>query len=1140
MPNTNVARDFDPVPPLRVATAGLISMLCAAACSPNAFAGAGFGIATNALQEVDPGHVVSPVFRGDPVIELEPGFSYSEFAQLSGPYHMTFDTNGNMYVGNDTGHPGPAKIYRISEGGCVIEEFGESTIPDPDAVLFDESGTISGVPGSILVSSRVAQGTTYFGRLFAIRPDEQIVSLIGPTTQLGDPNDLALDSSGRLLIVDGRNARVMTTVDGVTVSQLLSQSPSTGAYVAVWPRDDGDHLFTSTVNGIIHEYAADGTVINNTFATGMGHAMITVGPDDAFWGDDLYVLNPSTGQLFRFDESGASTLIGSGFNTTYGDIAFGPDGALYVSLTQRNRILRITSDQDGIQMESGYAYTDYAKLTGPYHMTFDPSGNMYVGNNTNHPAPAKLYRIPVGGCLVEEFGESAIPDPDAVLYDELGQVSGVPGSVLVGSSILIPTGGASIHLGQLVAVRPDGDVDVLIWPNMQFRDPNDLAFDSAGRLLIVDGKNAQVLESSNGQSATHLFSQAPSTGAYLAVAARADGDHLFTSTVNGVIHEYAADGSVINNTFATGMGHAMITVGPGGDLWGDDLYALNPDAGQLFRFDASGAPTLIASGFNTVYGDIAFGPDGALYVSLAQDDRILRITRELTPPACHSAGPYVAECQGERTSVQLDGSASTGSGLNYEWTTDCPGAEFDDPTSATPNLTLNSSQHCSISCNVILTVENAVGVDSCSSEVSVADSTAPNVTCSATPVLGGDDGIQLQPGFTYTEFAQLSGPYHMTFDNDGNMFVGNDTGHPGPARIYRIPAGGGPVQEFGELQIPDPDAVLFDETGSVSGVAGSILVSSRVSVNTVYYGEIFAIAPDQQVESLIGPTTELGDPNDLAFDSAGRLLIVNGRNARVMVSDDGETVSTLFSQSPSTGAYIAVWPRDDGDHLFTSTVNGIIHEYAADGTVINNSFATGMGHAIITVGPGDEFWGEYLYALNPNSGQLLRFDEAGASTLIGAGFNTVYGDIAFGPDGALYVSLTQGNRILRITESDVHSATLQIEYDAADDCGTSTASALIETPCGSIEVAAGQIVHLTCTEADECAGDENVSGSAYFNVAEFSRLDGTNLIDPDGHDDGGGAIEVTGSSATLVVTAGDDCGNESTCEIELCPAEGGD
>lgn len=1116
----------------------LFAILAMAAATPAADAEPGFTASSDLLSADESGQVVTPVIRGDLTIELQPGFSYTEFAELSGPYHMTFDLDGNMYVGNDTGHPGPARIYRISDGGCVIEEFGEFAIPDPDAVQFDETGNISGVAGSILVSSRVAQGPTYFGELFAIRPDQQIVSLIGPTTQLGDPNDLAFDSSGRLLIVDGRNARVLTSVDGVTVSQLFSQSSSTGAYIAVWPRQDGDHLFTSIVNGMIREYAANGTLINNTFATGMGHAMITVSPGDAFWGEYLYALNPSTGQLYRFDENGASTLIGSGFNTTYGDIAFGPDGALYVSLTQRNRILRITSDEDDIQMEPGYAYTTYAHLSGPYHMTFDPAGNMFVGNNTNHPAPAKLYRIPAGGCLVEEYGESAIPDPDAVLYDELGQISGVPGSVLVGSSILIPTGGASIHLGQLVAVRPDGDVDVLIWPNMQFRDPNDLAFDSAGRLLIVDGKNAQVLESFDGHSAAHLFSQSPSTGAYLAVAPRDDGDHLFTSTVNGVIHEYAADGSVINNSFATGMGHAMITVGPGGDLWGDDLYALNPNTGQLFRFDAFGAHTLIASGFDTVYGDIAFGPDGALYVSLAQDDRILRITRELTPPTCHSAGPYAAECQGEVTSLQLDSSASTGSGLSYDWTTDCPGGSFDDPTSASPTLTLDTVD-CSVNCTVSLTVENAVGVDSCTSGVSVIDSTAPSVTCSATPVLTGEGGIELQPGLAYTEFAELSGPYHMTFDNDGNMYVGNDTGHPGPARIYRIPAGGGIVQEFGEMQIPDADAVLFDETGSVSGVPGSILVSSRVSSGTVYYGEIFGIAPDQQVESLIGPTTQLGDPNDLALDSAGRLLIVDGRNARVLVSDDGTTVSTLFSQSPSTGAYIAVWPRDDGDHLFTSTVNGIIHEYAADGSVINNSFATGMGHAMITVGPGDEFWGGDLYALNPNSGQLVRFDESGASTLIGAGFNTVYGDIAFGPDGALYVSLTQGNRILRITQSDVETTILQIDYEAADDCSAATASAVIETSCGSVEVAAGQIVHLTCTDEDDCSGEMNASGSVSFEVAELSRLDGLGLIDPDGPDEGDDALDVAGSSATLVVTAVDDCGNESTCELELC-SNGGD
>lgn len=103
------------------------------------------------------------------------------------------------------------------------------------------------------------------------------------------------------------------------------------------------------------------------------------------------------------------------------------------------------------------------------------------------------------------------------------------------------------------------------------------------------------------------------------------------------------------------------------------------------------------------------------------------------PPTCDANGPYSAECAGATTSVLLDGAGSSdpdNDPLTYSWTTDCPGGTFSDPTSSTPTLTLDTSGVCNLTCNVALTVSDGNGgISSCSSTVTILDTTPPAITC---------------------------------------------------------------------------------------------------------------------------------------------------------------------------------------------------------------------------------------------------------------------------------------------------------------------------------------------------------------------------------------------------------------------------
>ncbi len=109
-------------------------------------------------------------------------------------------------------------------------------------------------------------------------------------------------------------------------------------------------------------------------------------------------------------------------------------------------------------------------------------------------------------------------------------------------------------------------------------------------------------------------------------------------------------------------------------------------------------------------------------------------------PTCDSNGPYVVECEGDWTSILVDGTGSSdpdGDELAYWWETDCPGGWFDDPASAMPVLSVDTSEGCDVACGVTLVVDDGNGgTAECSTAVTISDTEPPVVFCSVRPVQG--------------------------------------------------------------------------------------------------------------------------------------------------------------------------------------------------------------------------------------------------------------------------------------------------------------------------------------------------------------------------------------------------------------------
>lgn len=110
------------------------------------------------------------------------------------------------------------------------------------------------------------------------------------------------------------------------------------------------------------------------------------------------------------------------------------------------------------------------------------------------------------------------------------------------------------------------------------------------------------------------------------------------------------------------------------------------------------------------------------------------------PPVADANGPYQSECEGASTTVSLDGSGSSdpeGSILSYLWHNNCPKdwsdkywSHFDDQNSATPVLTVNTSNGCAVDCYVEVDVRDNLGnKTSAAAKVSIGDTVPPNISC---------------------------------------------------------------------------------------------------------------------------------------------------------------------------------------------------------------------------------------------------------------------------------------------------------------------------------------------------------------------------------------------------------------------------
>ena len=292
-----------------------------------------------------------------------PGFNVDVFATPAFPNLIAFGADGVLYAGRDDDPVGsltPRFVTRITADGASTE-YGLQPILDPDALVVDDAGVVSGVANSVLVGGLIANPGA--GRVTAIRPDQTVVTLF-ESLQYGNISELKFDQLDRLLFVSFSGNQVFRSAAGEAPTALCATGASP-VYLTVAP---DNRIFTSNQGGTVRINGADGSLINASFAQFSGRTSIEFAKGGGF-GTDLLALETGTGTLYSVSATGVKTQIGTGI-TSAEDLAVGPCGAVYVSRRIAGEVLRISKppspDIDGNGVVDG---ADLGLLLGAWGST---------------------------------------------------------------------------------------------------------------------------------------------------------------------------------------------------------------------------------------------------------------------------------------------------------------------------------------------------------------------------------------------------------------------------------------------------------------------------------------------------------------------------------------------------------------------------------------------------------------------------------------------------------------------------------------------------------------------------------------------------------------------------------------------------
>ncbi len=238
-----------------------------------------------------------------------------------------------------------------------------------------------------------------------------------------------------------------------------------------------------------------------------------------------------------------------------------------------------------------------------------------------------------------------------------------------------------------------------------------------------------------------------------------------------------------------------------------------------------------------------------------------------------------------------------------------------------------------------------------------------------------------------------------TIEDMGRMAVNPETGEiafgrtgPGAndAHYVRVLSPEGMISQAGDVAIRDPDAVAWDMDGSF-GPAGSILVGS--------FKGLFAITPGNHVNQFAWRGEDLMNPSDMVMGDDGGLYYADYGLGKVMRLSPHGSFSEMMDVPGAVGVDI-----DEAGRLAAVDLAGSL----------TTSPAAAPGRfSEITFGNGSDLWGNDRYAIDADSGELVRLMSNGSARVLASGFfdelevrpDRLVAQIGFLPTGEMVVSV---------------------------------------------------------------------------------------------------------------------------------------
>ena len=363
--------------------------------------------------------------------------------------------------------------------------------------------------------------------------------------------------------------------------------------------------------------------------------------------------------------------------------------------------------------------------------------------------------------------------------------------------------------------------------------------------------------------------------------------------------------------------------------------------------------------------DLAFGPDGDLYVSEFTGSRISRLTSD------GSVSTYVEMPESFRGHAKS--LAFSSSGDLYVLISGNGEGKFNGILKISTDKTIN-------------VVSRVGGVD----QLTIGPSGDIFVTGT-----GVGEIFRITPNGVVTTFASgLSLPSDLEFGPSGDLFILESGGE-----IKRI--------------MPDGMKTVFVPRFSNSNealyfafdVQGNILVSDGMR-------GLYRVTPDGAVISLEHfPDRVPGFYNDILFDSSGNLYLTDGTGSRILKVFPNNTASVLVDGFMSTG--LAVDSSGDIYAIDTASIRGDppstdILKVSPDKTSAIFATVSGIASDIDFNAAG------VLYVAVFDGGRILKIDPNGEASTFVTGLHDP-GRLAFGQSGDLFVLESYNGNVLRIT-----------------------------------------------------------------------------------------------------------------------------